>query len=167
VTTTDNAGQDETWRHQNSGRILHSALTRFEARVFEILAENGHSEARYTHLNLTRNLDRAGTRTTELARRAGVTKQAMGEIVEQCEKLGLVERVPDKSDARAKTVRFTKLGLAWLEAFRVALGRAEDEMREELGFLRVDAINAALHAYGHQYDFLGGQAKGRPEGDDD
>lgn len=147
--------QNESWRHSNIGRVLHNALNRFESRVFEILAENGHSEARYTHLNLTRNLDRAGTRTSELARRAGVTKQAMGEIVEQCEKLGLIRRIPDKKDARAKIVKFTDLGSEWLKAFQVALSKAEEEMCGELGFLRTDAIATALQAYGHGYDLLG------------
>jgi DNA-binding MarR family transcriptional regulator len=148
---------DDTWRHSNIGRILTNALNRFERRVFDILAENGHSELRYSHINLTRNLDLAGTITTELARRAGMTKQAMGEIVEQCEQLGLVERVRDKRDARAKIVRFTEQGLAWLEAFHIALTRAEDEMREELGYLRTDAIAMALEAYGHDFDQLGSQ----------
>lgn len=152
----------ESWRHSNIGRILHSALGRFESRVFEILAENGHGEARYTHLNLTRNLDIAGTRTSELARRAGVTKQAMGEIVEQCENLGLVRRTPDKRDARAKIVKFTELGFEWLEAFRVALGKAEEEMRDELGFLSTDAIARSLQDYGRNYDQLGKRTASAP-----
>lgn len=148
----------EAWRHHNIGRILHNALNRFEGRVLEILAENGHDELRKSHITLTRNLDMAGTITTELARRAGMTKQAMGEIVEQCEQLGLVERMRDKRDGRAKIIRFTKAGLEWLEAFRIALTKAEQEMRDELGYLRTDAIVSALQAYGHNYDELGSAA---------
>jgi DNA-binding MarR family transcriptional regulator len=145
------------WRHSNMGRILTNALNRFERRVLEILAENGHSEVRFSHFNLTRNLDLGGTITTELARRAGMTKQAMGEIVEQCEQLGLVERIRDTRDARAKIVRFNHSGLKWLNAFREALARAEQEMRAELGFLRTDAIASALQAYGQAFDKLGSQ----------
>lgn len=158
---------DEAWRHSNIGRLLANALNRFERRVFEILAENGHEEVRYSYLNLTRNLDVAGTITTELARRAGMTKQAMGEIVEQCEQLGLVERVRDKRDARAKIVRFTPDGLQWLDAFRAALTTAEQEMRDELGYLRTDAIASALQSYGRDFDQLGSQATSRKQGDDD
>lgn len=145
----------EAWRHHNIGRVLNNALNRFEKRVLQILAENGHREIRYSHINLTRNLDISGTITTELARRAGMTKQAMGEIVEQCEQLGLVERIKDTRDARAKIVRFTKLGMQWLEAFHIALTKAEDEMRQELGYLRTDAILSALLTYGRDYDQLG------------
>lgn len=156
-TESNKAGSvdNESWRHSNIGRLLNNALNRFEKRVLEILAESGHDQVRYSHFNLTRNLDLSGTITTELARRAGVTKQAMGEIVEQCEQLGLIERVRDKRDARAKIVKFTPAGLEWLDAFRVSLTRAEQEMRDELGYLRTDAIAAALEVYGHDFDQLG------------
>lgn len=146
---------DESWRHANIGRFLNNAVNRFDNRVLELMAEAGHGEARYSHLNLTRNLDAWGTRTTELARRAGMTKQAMGEIVEQCEKLGLVVRRPDPTDARAKIVVFTAAGLEWLDACRNALKKAEQEMRDEIGYLRVDAIASALAVYGASYDPLG------------
>lgn len=151
------SGYSDDWRHSNMGRLLNNALNRFEQRVLEILADNGHAEVRHSHFNLTRNLDRTGTITTELARRAGMTKQAMGEIVEQCERLGLVERVRDKRDRRAKIVKFNEAGLEWLEAFRVAISTAEQEMRDELGYLRIDAIASALKAYGQNYDQLGGE----------
>ncbi len=147
---------DESWRFENIGRILNNAVKRFESRVLQLMAEAGHGEARYSHLNLTRNLEISGTRTTELARRAGMTKQAMGEIVEQCEQLGLVIRRSDETDARAKIVTFTDAGLEWLEAFRNALEKAEREMRDEIGYLRVDAIAAALKGYGTRAD-LGSQ----------
>lgn len=151
--------RSESWRHSNIGRVLNNALNRFERRVFEILEESGHAQVRYSYLSMTRNLDLSGTTTAELARRAGVTKQAMGEIVEQCEQLGLVVRVPDKRDARAKTVKFTKAGLEWLAAFKVSLEKAEQEMRDEVGYLRVDAIVAALKAYGQDFDQLGSRSR--------
>jgi DNA-binding MarR family transcriptional regulator len=142
------------WRHSNVGRLLNNAVRRFETRVFALLAEAGHTEARLTHVNLTRNLDVAGTRMTVLARRAGVTKQAIGELIVQCEDLGLIKRVADPTDARAKIVKFTRRGLEWLEAFRAALEQAEHEMQEELGALRVDGLKAALKAYADAFDTL-------------
>lgn len=146
---------EDAWRHHNIGRALNNALSRFEKRVLEILSENGYDEVRYSYFNLTRNLDLTGTITTELARRADMSKQAMGEIVEHCEKLGLVERVRDTRDARAKIVKFTEAGLTWMKAFRVALSQAEQEMRDELGYLRTDAIASALAIYGRGFDQLG------------
>jgi DNA-binding MarR family transcriptional regulator len=146
--------RSDAWRHINVGRLLNNAVSRFETRVFELLAQAGHSEARLPHLNLTRNLDVAGTGITELARRAGVSKQAIGELIVDCERRGLVKRIPDPADARAKIVRFTDQGLEWLASLRAALDQAEREMRHELGTLRVDGLKAALKTYASAYDTL-------------
>lgn len=151
---TKSLRQPDTWRHTNVGRLLNNAIRRFETRVFELLAEAGHSEARLPHLNLTRNLDVSGTRITELANRAEISKQAMGELLVICEDLGLVKRAPDPTDARAKIVKFTKHGLRWLDAFKAALHQAEQEMRDELGAPCVDRLKTALTSYAGSYDAL-------------
>jgi DNA-binding MarR family transcriptional regulator len=142
------------WRHANIGRLLNNAVRRFEARVLELMSEKGHAETRIAHVNLTRNLDVEGTRLTELARRASMSKQAMGELVDQCAELGLVDRVADASDRRARIVRFTPAGLVWLDAFRDAVDVAEHEMRAELGKATMDAILKGLAAYGARFDTL-------------
>ena len=142
------------WRHANIGRLLNNAVRRFEARVLKLMSERGHAETRIAHVGLTRNLDVEGTRLTELARRASMSKQAMGELVDQCVGLGLVDRVADPSDGRARIVKFTRTGLIWLNAFRDAVDIAEREMRAELGKATMDAILKGLAAYGAMFDTL-------------
>ena len=142
------------WRHANIGRLLNNAVRRFEARVLELMSASGHAETRIAHVNLTRNLDVEGTRLTELARRASMSKQAMGELVDQCVELGLVGRVADPSDGRARIVMFTPAGLTWLDAFRDAVDVAEHEMRAELGKTTMDAILKGLAVYGAKFDSL-------------
>ena len=144
------------WRHANVGRLLNNAVRRFEARVLELMSASGHDETRIAHVNLTRNLDVEGTRLTELARRASMSKQAMGELVDQCVELGLVDRVADPSDGRARIVMFTAAGLTWLDAFRDAVDVAEQEMRTELGKATTDAILKGLAVYGAKFDPLEG-----------
>jgi DNA-binding MarR family transcriptional regulator len=142
------------WRHDNVGRLLNNAVSRFESRVLEFMSQSGHPEARISHISLTRNLDREGTRVSELARRAGMTKQAMGELVSQCGALNLVVARVDPSDRRARVVRFTPRGLRWLEAFRQAVDRAEREMRDEVGAMSMDVLRGALTLYGVGFDTL-------------
>jgi DNA-binding MarR family transcriptional regulator len=142
------------WRHANVGRLLNNAVRRFEARVLELMSERGHAETRIAHVSLTRNLDVEGTRLTELARRASMSKQAMGELVEQCTELGLVDRIADPSDGRARIVRFTRKGRAWLNTFRDAVDVAEREMRAELGKTAMNTILKGLAAYGAKFDTL-------------
>jgi DNA-binding MarR family transcriptional regulator len=136
------------WRADNIGRYLQNAVWRFETQVLARLAEAGHAEVNLTHINLTRHLDVEGTRLTELARRAMMTKQSMGELVVQVERLGLVARHADPTDGRAKIVRFTPEGLAWLNDFRRALKKAERDMQRELGDEPFGVLKQALAAYG-------------------
>jgi DNA-binding MarR family transcriptional regulator len=129
-------------------------VRRFEARVLELMSAGGHAETRIAHVSLTRNLDVEGTRLTELARRASMSKQAMGELVDQCAELGLVDRIADPGDRRARIVTFTQAGLVWLDAFRDAVDLAEREMRAELGKATMDTILKGLAAYGARFDTL-------------
>jgi DNA-binding MarR family transcriptional regulator len=144
----------DRWRHDNVGRLLNNAVARFESRVLELMSQSGHPEARISHISLTRNLDLKGTRVTELARRAGMTKQAMGELVSQCAALRLVVTSTDPSDKRARVVQFTPEGLRWLEAFRHAVDEAEREMRDEVGSMSMDVLRGALSLYGSGFDTL-------------
>lgn len=91
------------------------------------------------------NIDRrSGTRLTELARRARVTKQAMMLLVDELEQKGYVRRVPDDEDARAKVVRLTARGRrAAAETRRVV--QAEDQhVRRLIGDRHTDTLQEAL-----------------------
>jgi DNA-binding MarR family transcriptional regulator len=141
--------QSGNWRCSNIGRLLNQAVYRFETRVLSLLAERGFSEVRLAHINVTRNLDVEGTRSTDLALRAAMTKQAMGELVEQCVALRLVERERDPSDGRAKIVKFTAHGLDFLDQFRQAVAIAQSEMGLRLGSERLQLLLDALWDYEH------------------
>ena len=139
--------RDEKWRRDNIGRLLSNALRHFEARVIELLVQAGHEEVTQSHINATRHLDVGGTRLTEMAQRAAMTKQSMSELVDQLQEKGLVERCPDPLDGRARLVRFTPAGLAWLDDFRVALKKAEEEMTRSIGAGALRAMKDTLRQY--------------------
>lgn len=122
--------------------------------MLDLMREAGYAQTRIAHIGLTRNLDVEGTRLTELARRASMSKQAMGELVEQCEAMGLVARSRDPSDGRARIITFTALGLEWLDAFRAAVDVAEREMRGQLGAAAMDTLVQALTTYGADFGTL-------------
>jgi DNA-binding MarR family transcriptional regulator len=60
---------------------------------------------------IARNLDGRGTRATEIAKRAGITKTIRGQLIGQLEEIGLIERIPDPDGKRARIVHFTPAGL--------------------------------------------------------
>jgi DNA-binding MarR family transcriptional regulator len=144
----------DRWRHDNVGRLLNNAVARFESRVLALMFQSGHPQARISHISLTRNLDLKGTRVSELARRAGMTKQAMGELVSLCAALKLVVTDTDPSDKRARIVQFTSEGRRWLDAFRHAVDQAEREMQDEVGPMSMDVLRGALALYGRGFDTL-------------
>ena len=135
---------DEGWRLTHLGRLLGHALRRFDERVLYLMAHNidvplalsnlaARAQISAAHIHITRHLELDGTRLTDLAQKAGMSKQAMGDLVDQCEAWGLVTRAPDSRDARARLVRFTPTGLDWLQAFRHAVVQAEAEFRADVG----------------------------------
>lgn len=144
----------DAWRHVNIGRLLNNAVRRFEGRLLEVMIDSGYANTRLTLFSLTKNLDVEGTKLTELARRAAMTKQAMGELVDECEALNLVRRVRDPNDGRARIVMFTQAGRLWLSCFRAAVERAEREMRTEFGQRQLEMLIVGLEAYGAGYDAL-------------
>jgi DNA-binding MarR family transcriptional regulator len=85
----------------------------FRERVRAGLRERGHS-LQPAHSSVIVHLGVDGMRLTELASRAGATKQAMGKLVDELEAIGYLERVSDPRDGRAKLVRFSRRGRALL-----------------------------------------------------
>jgi DNA-binding MarR family transcriptional regulator len=74
-----------------------------------------------------------GSRLTELAEGAGLTKQAVGEAVAELERLGYVERVPDPKDGRAKIIKLTPRGLDACLTGRRLFAEIEREWADEFG----------------------------------
>jgi DNA-binding MarR family transcriptional regulator len=138
---------EAAWRSGNMSRLLFSAAWLFDSRILDYVQRHGFPLLRMAHLHLPRNLDLEGTRLTDLAVRAEMSKQSIGEIIDQCVAMGLVARVPDKSDGRAKIVVFTPRGLHLLEVVHAALSFAEEEMRAAIGAQRTGDVMTMLTEY--------------------
>lgn len=146
------------WRQAHLGHWMSQALLRFDARVLSLMARNedvplalsnlaARGRLSASHIHITRHLALDGSRLTELAQRANMTKQAMGKLVDQCEAWGLVTRQDDPRDARARRIVFTPVGLAWLQAYRQAVAQTEEELRAAVGAEVATVIAIGLEAY--------------------
>jgi DNA-binding MarR family transcriptional regulator len=149
---------DDRWRETHLGRLLGHAMRRFDARVLALMANNdqvplalsnlaARDQISAAHVHITRHLSLQGSRLTDLAQAAGMTKQAMGKLVDQCEAWGLITREADVRDARARRVIFTEDGLAWLAAFQMAVAQAEKEFKESVGLEIATVVALGLEAY--------------------
>ncbi len=89
-------------------------------------------------------IDPGGSRLTDMAKRARMTKQSMGEQVNRLERLGYMERWSDASDARAKRVALTPKGEAATRAGIEALQNLEAAWRDAIGEERAAAFRQTL-----------------------
>lgn len=96
-------------------RVPALAVARHITRAF---TEAGYGNLRPAHMSILQHVDHppGGTRISELAERAQMTKQSMGQLVSDMERLGYVELVQDPIDRRAKIVRLTDAGWEMHEA---------------------------------------------------
>lgn len=146
------ADRDNSWRHENVGRLLNAAVRKFEQRVLDLMAELDDAPLAASHINATRYLDIEGTRLTVMAQRAAMTKQSMSELVMQLEQLGIVARRPDPADARARIIHFTDKGLQWLSCFRRAIDQSEAEMTSMIGVEAFTKLKSTLRDYCADHD---------------
>ena len=150
---------EPAWRVTHLGRLMGHALRRFDERVLVLMARDAlvplglsnlaaRDQVGAAHIHITRHLAVNGSRLTHLASSAGMSKQAMGDLVTQCEAWGLVTREPDAYDKRAKNVVFTDVGLLWLGGFERAVTQAELEFRAAVGQDVATVVALGLEAYG-------------------
>jgi DNA-binding MarR family transcriptional regulator len=107
-----------------------AAIDKLRARI----ADAGHPEIREGHGCVFGFIDlEHGSRLTDLALSAGLTKQAVGEAVSELERLGYVSRVPDPGDGRAKIIKLTDRGMDAVIKGRRIFGEIEREWAEQIG----------------------------------
>ena len=122
------------------------ALDEFVEELSRRVSATDYSDIRVTHGCVFGNIDPEGSRLTDLADRAHMTKQSVGEVASDLEQRGYVERVPDPSDGRAKIIRLTARGRAAQTIGRGLIDDIERDWAERFGIERVAALREALEA---------------------
>ena len=125
-------------------RMLQDAYRALDVELEAALEDRGAVEVTPTQARALLLVDRTGTRLTELAARAGVTKQAMMQMVDELQANGFLRRTPDPEDGRAKMVRLTARGLRQRATARQALAAIEARIKRRLGNRRYDALRVLL-----------------------
>src|SRR3954454_11455189 len=88
--------------------------------------------------------DADGTRPAEIARRAGISRQAVGQTVAQMKTQGLVKLAPDPTNRRARLVQPTAKGRKALERTGTGSAAAEKILSRRIGAARVKSLREAL-----------------------
>ncbi len=115
-----------------------------EARILTGLVAAGFDDATLAQARVMAHLADNGSRLTELAARAQVTKQTAGFLVDQLVRAGYVERVPDPTDGRARLVRLAARGEEARTIARALEKQIEQEWTRHLGRERMRQLVALL-----------------------
>jgi DNA-binding MarR family transcriptional regulator len=127
--------------------LLNRSGQLMDERLFSELRAAGYPELRPGHACVFGNIERGGSRLTDIAERAQITKQAVGEAASELEQIGYLERVPDETDRRAKILRLTERGQKAQDEGYAIIRRVERELADAYGVEFVNALRAALEDY--------------------
>jgi DNA-binding MarR family transcriptional regulator len=128
----------------NLGLLLFLPYREMETRVFAGLAAAGFGDLTPAQARVFQRIAPAGSRLTDLAAQAGITKQSAGFLVDQLERSGYVDRIPDPEDGRARLVRISERGARSVEASRHIVAQVEAEWTAHLGVTRMARLRAIL-----------------------
>jgi DNA-binding MarR family transcriptional regulator len=111
--------------------LLRAARLVNERAIARVQTAGGRLRA--AHTQLFPHITTDGVRLTELADKLGVTKQAIGPLVDDLERDGVVERVDDPDDRRAKRIRWTRKGQRAVLHGLGVLAALESKLAREIG----------------------------------
>src|SRR4051812_21531812 len=128
----------------NIGILLRDLAQDIVRRVSAGLAEAGFDEIRPAHTAVFQHIEAGGSRLTDLAERAQITKQSMSYLVDYLEERGYLERHPDPTDRRVALIRLTDRGWDEVRAALAIIAQIEDEWTQRLGVTRMRQLREAL-----------------------
>ena len=115
------------------GALLRDPALAINELVSARLGERGFGDFRPAHGTIGQHIADRGSRVTELAQLAQLSKPTVVYLVNDLERLGYVERIPDPSDGRAKLVRLTARGVRAQEEARGVVAEIERDWSRLLG----------------------------------
>jgi DNA-binding MarR family transcriptional regulator len=128
----------------NLGLLLYIPYRAMESRVFAGLAEAGFDDFTPAQARVFQRIAPDGSRLTDLAAQAQITKQSAGFLVDQLERAGYVKRVADPADARARLVRVAERGARAIPIAASIVAEVEEEWAAHLGRQRIGHLRQLL-----------------------
>ena len=126
------------------GTLLRDPALAMNELISERLAEDGFEGMRPAHGAIGQHIGDEGTRVTELADLVQLTKPSVVYLVNDLERLGYVERIPDPADGRAKLVRLTARGAQAQARAREIVAEIEGDWAEAIGAREFASLRTLL-----------------------
>ena len=142
---TDVKRDPELWRRRFVLEPMRRIIRAVERDLVRVVEAEGYAGVRVAHLQVFAHVPRdEGMRMSVLADRLGVTAGAVSQVVDQLERMALVERCRDRADGRAVRVRPTPAAEAGYEAGRRAIADRERRWADLVGHSRWATFRSVL-----------------------
>jgi DNA-binding MarR family transcriptional regulator len=128
----------------NIGILFREPYLAFSAELVRRLRASGHEQLNVSHLVVFQHIDPTGSRLTELAARAQMTKPSMAYLVHHLEEAGYLRRVPDTDDGRARVIELTGRGWEQIEDALDVIADLEAELAAVIGVDRMVTLRDLL-----------------------
>lgn len=128
------------------GQLFAQLTRQFQTELYARLVDAGIDGARVPHTHVTAYIKAKGSRLTDLATQARMTRPAMAELVDDLQRLGIVERKPDPSDRRAKLICLTEQGWAAMRRGHKIIAELEADYARLIGEDRFETMCQAMQA---------------------
>jgi DNA-binding MarR family transcriptional regulator len=126
------------------GALLRVPAQAIQRRIIRELNASGFKGLRMPHMAVLQFPGPGGVRPGTLAERAGMSKQAINQLLRSLENLGYIVRSDVPDEGRARMIRFTKRGHAAYAKIYDILRQIEREWRAELGPKRFAQLKELL-----------------------
>lgn len=126
------------------GALLRVPAQAVQRRIIQGLNAAGFEELRVPHMAVLQYPGPDGVRPSVLAERAGMSKQAMNQLLRSLERLGYIVRSDAPGGGRARVITFTRRGRAAFAKIHDILREIEREWSAELGRERFAQLKELL-----------------------
>jgi DNA-binding MarR family transcriptional regulator len=128
----------------NFGVLLFIPYRHMENRILQAIRDAGFDDVTLAQARVFQRVAPGGSRLTDLAEQAQMTKQSAAGLVDELERMRYVRRVPDPDDRRARLIQVDKRGRLAAKAAQAAHDEVQDEWRARLGARRFGQLRETL-----------------------
>jgi len=128
----------------NLGILLFVTYRALEQRAHDAVVAAGITDITLAQARIAARISPQGSRVSDLAEQARVTKQSAGFLVDHLEAAGYVERVPDPADRRARLVRLTPRADKVVKIANAEVQQVFAEWADHVGADRIRQVDETL-----------------------
>jgi DNA-binding MarR family transcriptional regulator len=137
--TTLSHAKNASW-----AQVLLKCARLLNERALTLVQQRTKQHVRPAHTALFPQIDLQGTRPSVLAERLGISKQAVGQLVDDLMKMGLLDQAADPADGRARLVKFSARGKKGLLTGLATLLELEAQLSATVGKADVAQMHKTL-----------------------